>query len=89
MMGASTFDQLRTLMVPFMPNLEMLPGTAPKVPMKGPKPMEPGGLLPPNSAGGCPGEILTFSFPDAHPWPQAAGTTGHDPAMSNRPASNA
>jgi alkyl sulfatase BDS1-like metallo-beta-lactamase superfamily hydrolase len=45
------FDQLRSLMVVFHPNFEMLPGTAPKAPTAGPKPFEVPDLLPPNSAG--------------------------------------
>ena len=45
------FDQLRSLMVSFTPNFEILPGTAAKMPMPGPKPMEVPELLPPNSAG--------------------------------------
>ncbi len=34
------FDQLRALMVPFTPNFEILPGTAPKQPASPPKPFE-------------------------------------------------
>jgi hypothetical protein len=34
------FEQLRGLMVSFTPNFEILPGTAPKTPTKGPKPFE-------------------------------------------------
>jgi alkyl sulfatase BDS1-like metallo-beta-lactamase superfamily hydrolase len=45
------FDQLRSLMVVFHPNFEMLPGTAPKAPTAGPKPFEVPDLLPPDSAG--------------------------------------
>jgi alkyl sulfatase BDS1-like metallo-beta-lactamase superfamily hydrolase len=45
------FDQLRSLMVVFAPNFEILPGTAPKAPTAGPKPFEVPDLLPPNSAG--------------------------------------
>ncbi|MBK7676051.1 alkyl sulfatase dimerization domain-containing protein [Accumulibacter sp.] len=45
------FDQLRSLMVVFHPNFEILPGTAPKVPSAGGKPFEVPDLLPPNSAG--------------------------------------
>ena len=45
------FDQLRSLMVPFHPNFEMLPGTAPKAPSATPKPFEVPDLLPPDAAG--------------------------------------
>ena len=45
------FDQLRSLMVVFRPNFEILPGTAPKAPSTGGKPFEVPELLPPNSAG--------------------------------------
>ena len=45
------FDQLRTLMVVFHPNFEILPGTAPKAPSATAKPFEVPDLLPPNSAG--------------------------------------
>ena len=45
------FDQLRSLMVSFTPNFEILPGTAAKKPTPGAKPMEVPDLLPPNSAG--------------------------------------
>ncbi len=45
------FDQLRSLMVVFHPNFEMLPGTAPKAPTAGPKPFEVPDLLPPDAAG--------------------------------------
>jgi len=41
------FDQLRSLMVSFTPNFEILPGTAPKTPAKGPKPFELPDMLPP------------------------------------------
>ena len=45
------FDQLRSLMVVFHPNFEMLPGTAPKAPSALPKPFEVPDLLPPDAAG--------------------------------------
>ncbi|MBL8413991.1 MAG: MBL fold metallo-hydrolase [Propionivibrio sp.] len=45
------FDQLRSLMVVFRPNFEILPGTAPISPSTGGKPFEVPELLPPNSAG--------------------------------------
>jgi alkyl sulfatase BDS1-like metallo-beta-lactamase superfamily hydrolase len=45
------FDQLRSLMVSFTPNFEILPGTAAKKPTPGAKPMEVPDLLPPDSAG--------------------------------------
>ncbi len=41
------FDELRSLMVSFTPNFEILPGTAPKAPAKGPKPFELPDMLPP------------------------------------------
>ena len=41
------FDQLRGLMVSFTPNFEILPGTAPKTPTKGPKPFELPDMMPP------------------------------------------
>jgi alkyl sulfatase BDS1-like metallo-beta-lactamase superfamily hydrolase len=34
------FDQLRSILVPFTPDFEILPGTAPKTPTKAPKPFE-------------------------------------------------
>ena len=34
------FDQLRSILVPFTPNFEILPGTAPKQPAEAPKPFE-------------------------------------------------
>ncbi len=34
------FDQLRSILVPFTPDFEVLPGTAPKVPSAAPKPFE-------------------------------------------------
>ena len=40
------FDQLRGLMVSFTPNFEILPGTAPKTPTKGPKPFELPDMMP-------------------------------------------
>jgi alkyl sulfatase BDS1-like metallo-beta-lactamase superfamily hydrolase len=45
------FDQLRSLMVSFTPNFEILPGTAAKKSTPGAKPMEVPDLLPPDSAG--------------------------------------
>jgi alkyl sulfatase BDS1-like metallo-beta-lactamase superfamily hydrolase len=45
------FDQLRALMVPFTPNFEILPGTAPKAPAKGLKPFELPDLIPAEQAG--------------------------------------
>jgi alkyl sulfatase BDS1-like metallo-beta-lactamase superfamily hydrolase len=41
------FDQLRSLMVSFTPNFEILPGTAPKTPTQGAKPFELPDMLPP------------------------------------------
>ena len=41
------FDQLRGLMVSFTPSFEILPGTAPKTPTKGPKPFELPDMMPP------------------------------------------
>jgi alkyl sulfatase BDS1-like metallo-beta-lactamase superfamily hydrolase len=34
------FDQLRSILVPFTPDFEILPGTAPKAPSAAPKPFE-------------------------------------------------
>lgn len=34
------FDQLRSILVPFTPDFEIMPGTAPKTPAKAPKPFE-------------------------------------------------
>ena len=34
------FDQLRAILVPFTPDFEIMPGTAPKTPGKPPKPFE-------------------------------------------------
>jgi alkyl sulfatase BDS1-like metallo-beta-lactamase superfamily hydrolase len=34
------FDQLRSILVPFTPDFEIMPGTAPKTPTKAPKPFE-------------------------------------------------
>jgi alkyl sulfatase BDS1-like metallo-beta-lactamase superfamily hydrolase len=45
------FDQLRSLMVPFTPNFEILPGTAPQAPGKGLKPFEMPDLVPAKAAG--------------------------------------
>jgi alkyl sulfatase BDS1-like metallo-beta-lactamase superfamily hydrolase len=45
------FDQLRALMVPFTPDFEILPGTAPKAPAKGLKPFELPDLIPAEQAG--------------------------------------
>jgi linear primary-alkylsulfatase len=46
------FDQLRSILVPFAPNFEILPGTAaPKPPTKVLKPFEVPDLAPPNAAG--------------------------------------
>jgi alkyl sulfatase BDS1-like metallo-beta-lactamase superfamily hydrolase len=45
------FDQLRSLMVAFTPDFEILPGTAAKKPMQGLKPMAVPDLLPPDSSG--------------------------------------
>ena len=45
------FDQLRSLMVPFTPDFEILPGTAAKQPTQGLKPMVMPDLLPPDSSG--------------------------------------
>jgi alkyl sulfatase BDS1-like metallo-beta-lactamase superfamily hydrolase len=39
------FDQLRSILVPFTPDFEILPGTAPKQAAKGPKPFEVAGPL--------------------------------------------
>lgn len=36
----SGFDQLRSILVPFTPDFEILPGTAPKQPSRQPKPFE-------------------------------------------------
>jgi len=41
------FDQLRGLMVSFTPNFEILPGTAPKTPMKALQPFELPDMMPP------------------------------------------
>ena len=41
----TVFDQLRDLMVTFTPDFEILPGTAPKQPAKGPKPFELAGPM--------------------------------------------
>jgi alkyl sulfatase BDS1-like metallo-beta-lactamase superfamily hydrolase len=41
------FDQLRSILVAFTPDFEILPGTAPKKPTKAPKPFEIPELLPP------------------------------------------
>jgi alkyl sulfatase BDS1-like metallo-beta-lactamase superfamily hydrolase len=46
-----SFDQLRSLMVSFTPDFEILPGTAAKKPTQGLKPMEVPDALPPDSAG--------------------------------------
>jgi len=40
------FDQLRSILLPFTPDFEILPGTAPKTPTKAPKPFEVPELLP-------------------------------------------
>jgi alkyl sulfatase BDS1-like metallo-beta-lactamase superfamily hydrolase len=45
------FDQLRALMVPFTPNFEILPGTAPKQAAKDLKPFEMPDLIPADLAG--------------------------------------
>ncbi|MFN8599920.1 MAG: alkyl sulfatase C-terminal domain-containing protein, partial [Candidatus Binatia bacterium] len=45
------FDQLRSILVPFTPDFEVLPGTAPKTPSKGPKPFEMPDLTPAELAG--------------------------------------
>ena len=45
------FDQLRAVLVPFTPDFEVLPGTAPKTPSKGPKPFEMPDLTPAELAG--------------------------------------
>ena len=45
------FDQLRGLLVSFTPDFEILPGTAPKAPARGPKPFEVPDPLPPDVAG--------------------------------------
>lgn len=45
------YEQLKGLLVSFTPDFEILPGTAVKKPMSGPKPMAVPELLPPNSAG--------------------------------------
>jgi len=45
------FDQLRSLLVAFAPNFEILPGTAAKQPSKGLKPFEMPDLAPPDAAG--------------------------------------
>jgi alkyl sulfatase BDS1-like metallo-beta-lactamase superfamily hydrolase len=45
------FDQLRSLMVPFTPDFEILPGTAAKKPTQALKPMVMPDLLPPESSG--------------------------------------
>ena len=34
------FDQLRSILVPFTPDFEIMPGTAPKKPSSAPKPFE-------------------------------------------------
>jgi len=39
------FDQLRSILVPFTPNFEILPGSAPTTPAKAPKPFEVVNLL--------------------------------------------
>jgi alkyl sulfatase BDS1-like metallo-beta-lactamase superfamily hydrolase len=39
------FDQLRSILVPFTPDFEILPGTAPKQASKAPKPFEVGGMI--------------------------------------------
>ncbi len=43
----SGFDQLRSILVPFTPDFEILPGTAPKKAANGPKPFEVPDLLDP------------------------------------------
>jgi alkyl sulfatase BDS1-like metallo-beta-lactamase superfamily hydrolase len=43
----SGFDQLRAIIVPFTPNFEILPGTAPKQQVDLPKPFEVRGLVDP------------------------------------------
>jgi alkyl sulfatase BDS1-like metallo-beta-lactamase superfamily hydrolase len=45
------FDQLRSILVAFAPNFEILPGTAAKVPTKSLKPFEMPDLAPPDAAG--------------------------------------
>ncbi len=45
------FDQLRSILVAFTPDFEIMPGTAAKKPTPGSKPFEVPDLLPPNSAG--------------------------------------
>jgi alkyl sulfatase BDS1-like metallo-beta-lactamase superfamily hydrolase len=45
------FDQLRSILVAFAPNFEILPGTAAKTPSKGLKPFEMPDLAPPDAAG--------------------------------------
>jgi alkyl sulfatase BDS1-like metallo-beta-lactamase superfamily hydrolase len=45
------FEQLRSLMVSFTPDFEILPGTAASTATAGPKPLEVPELLPPTSAG--------------------------------------
>ena len=45
------FDQVRALLVPFTPDFEILPGTAPKTPSKGLKPFEMPDLTPAEMAG--------------------------------------
>jgi alkyl sulfatase BDS1-like metallo-beta-lactamase superfamily hydrolase len=45
------FDQLRSLMVPFTPNFEILPGTAPTAPTAGLDPFELPDVIPAQQAG--------------------------------------
>jgi hypothetical protein len=45
------FDHLRAILMPFAPNFEILPGTAPKKPPQGLKPFEVPDLAPPEAAG--------------------------------------
>jgi alkyl sulfatase BDS1-like metallo-beta-lactamase superfamily hydrolase len=45
------FDQLKSILVAFAPNFEILPGTATKTPPKGPKPFEVPDLMPPDAVG--------------------------------------
>ena len=45
------FDQLRAILVPFTPDFEILPGTAPKKPTHAPKPFEVRELVNPMVSG--------------------------------------
>ncbi len=67
------FDQLRAILVPFTPDFEILPGTAPKKPTKAPKPFEVRELVNP-----------MVSATDVQSAAAQAGCAGRSPAQCLR-----